>query len=135
MKINLARVYYMPRILKAGVLYFSEEYDCARHLCVCGCGEVVSTPLGPTDWSLSEDISGPTLYPSVGNWQLKCQSHYWIRDGRVIWSEQWTEEEILEGRMAEQVRRDTYYGDPQGPRASITIIQRIYSWLAGIFKT
>jgi hypothetical protein len=25
-----------------------------------------------------------SLHPSVGNWNLRCRSHYVIRDGRVI---------------------------------------------------
>ena len=61
----------MPQDLRPGVLYVSEEFGAAAHLCACGCGEKVSTPLGPTEWSLEETGGGPTLRPSVGNWQLE----------------------------------------------------------------
>ena len=44
----------MPQDLRPGVLYVSEEFGAAAHLCACGCGEKVSTPLGPTEWSLEE---------------------------------------------------------------------------------
>lgn len=109
MKIELQRVHYMPKELKPGVLYVSEAFGVAAHLCACGCGSKVRTPLGPTEWSLEETDAGPTLHPSVGNWQQACQSHYWITRGKVIWSTKWTPEQIAEGRRAEEQRRRVYY--------------------------
>ena len=73
MKFALERVHYMPKELKPGVLYVSEEFDIAMHLCACGCGSKVRTPLGPTEWSVQETNSGPTLRPSVGNWRQACR--------------------------------------------------------------
>ena len=32
---------------------------------------------------------GPTLWPSIGNWQKDCRSHYYIRDGKVLWQSDW----------------------------------------------
>ena len=52
MKIELQRVHYMPKELKPGVLYVSEEFGAAAHLCACGCGAKIRTPLGPTEWTL-----------------------------------------------------------------------------------
>jgi hypothetical protein len=108
-KIRLVRVQYVPRALEHGLLYLSEEFAAAVHLCACGCGEKVSTPLGPTEWRLKEMLAGPSLTPSIGNWQLPCQSHYWINSGNVIWHGAWTQEEILAGREAENRRREEYY--------------------------
>jgi len=84
----------MPKELEPGVLYVSEEFGAAAHLCACGCGSKIRTPLGPTDWAFEEAESGPTLYPSIGNWQHACQSHYWIRQGRVVWAPKWAPEQI-----------------------------------------
>ena len=109
MKFEMQRVHYMPKELKPGVLYVSDEFDIAMHLCACGCGSKVKTPLGPTEWSVKETKRGVTLRPSVGNWQQACQSHYWIIRGDVIWAEKWTEEEISAGRRHEQERRSEYY--------------------------
>lgn len=109
MKIELQRVHYIPKELKPGVLYVSEAFGVAAHLCACGCGSKVRTPLSPTEWSLEETDAGPTLHPSVGNWQQACQSHYWIIRGKVIWSAKWTPEQIAEGRRAEEQRRRVYY--------------------------
>src|SRR5262245_13321790 len=109
MKIELRRVRYMPKELAAGVLYVSEEFGAAAHLCPCGCGSKVRTPLGPTEWSLEETKTGPTLRPSVGNWQQQCRSHYLIDNGEVLWCAAWTPEEIAAGRQREEERSRTYY--------------------------
>lgn len=131
MKIELKRVHYMPKELKPGVLYVSEEFGAAAHLCACGCDSKIRTPLGPTEWAFEQTDSGPTLYPSVGNWQQPCQSHYWIYRGDVIWSDKWTPEQISAGRRYEEVRRHAYYDalDRQRGRA----LQRFWLWLKGLF--
>jgi len=110
MKIALQRVQYMPRELKLGVLYVAEEFGAAAHLCPCGCGSKIRTPLGPTEWNLEETDSGPTLYPSIGNWQQACQSHYWIYEGEIKWADKWTTEEITASRRGEGRRRRAHYG-------------------------
>ena len=76
-------VKHFPDVLEAGVLYISEEYASAGHLCCCGCGEEVITPLNPAQWQLRKSEAGISLYPSVGNWKFACQSHYWISDNCV----------------------------------------------------
>jgi uncharacterized protein DUF6527 len=45
--ITLERVKYLPRELAPVILYVSEEFGVAGHLCACGCGNKVVTPLGP----------------------------------------------------------------------------------------
>jgi hypothetical protein len=99
----------MPRELSPGILYVSEEYAVAGHLCACGCGHKVITPLAPTEWSFSERDGRPTLRPSIGNWQLPCRSHYLITEGVVRWAGQWSDTQIVLGRQAEELRRQAYY--------------------------
>ena len=132
MKFELERVHYMPKELKPGVLYVSEEFDIAMHLCACGCGSKVRTPLGPTEWSVEETNSGPSLRPSVGNWQQACQSHYWIYRGEIRWAEKWTPEQIAAGRRYEEERRRAYYDALDRSRGGI--IQRFWRWLKGLFN-
>jgi hypothetical protein len=76
----------MPKTLVEGALYVSMEYATAIHLCACGCGTKVVTPLSPTDWRLTYDGAGVTLHPSIGNWSFPCRSHYFIRGNLVRWS-------------------------------------------------
>jgi len=127
MKFELQRVRYMPKELAPGILYLSEEFDIAMHLCACGCRSKVKTPLGPTEWSVVETKSGPSLRPSVGNWQQGCQSHYWITNGEVRWAEKWTPEQIAAGRRHEEERRHAYYDALDRTRGGT--LQRIWSWL------
>ena len=108
-KIELQHVHLMPQELKPGILYVSKEFGTAHHLCACGCGSKIRTPLGPTEWRLQETADGPTLWPSIGNWQQPCRSHYLIRRGRIEWAESWTQEQVLAGRAREARRRDQYY--------------------------
>lgn len=110
MRYRVEPVRFMPKQLSPGVIYVAEEFGAAAHLCACGCGEKVRTPLGPTEWSLDVDAEGrPSLSPSVGNWQKPCQSHYWITRGKVVWGRKWTPEEISAGGRDEAERRRVYY--------------------------
>jgi hypothetical protein len=99
----------MPKELEPGILYVAEEFDVAGHLCACGCGNKVMTPLAVTEWSFDDTISGPTLSPSIGSWQLPCKSHYWITGGHVRWAAEWTPERIERGRRSEEERRHAYF--------------------------
>lgn len=76
---------YIPGNKKNGMLYVSMKYRLAVHLCPCGCGEVVVTPFDKDKgWIISFDGEHITLTPSIGNFDYKCQSHYWIKENRVI---------------------------------------------------
>ena len=132
MKIKLQRVQYMPKDLKEGVLYVSEEFGAAAHLCACGCGSKIRTPLGPTEWKMEEMDDGPTLRPSVGNWQKACQSHYLITRGEVVWSAPWTAEQIAEGRRCEEERRHKYYDVLDRKRAGV--VQKLWHWIKNLFE-
>ncbi len=76
-------VEYMPETLEPGVLYISRRFSTAAHLCCSGCGSEVVTPLNPAKWRLVERGGKVSLVPSIGNWSLPCQSHYWITDNHV----------------------------------------------------
>lgn len=132
MKFGLQRVHFMPKELKPGVLYVSEEFDIAMHLCACGCGSKIRTPLGPTEWAVEETGSGPSLYPSVGNWQQTCQSHYWINRGEIRWAGKWTPEQIAAGRRHEEERRRAYYDALDSKHAGK--MRRFWRWFRGLFE-
>ena len=91
-----------------------------------------ATPLGPTEWSVEETDGGPTLRPSVGNWQDACKSHYLITRGEVIWAAQWTAEQIADGRYREEERRREYYDSLD--RKSGGVVQRFWRWLKSLFE-
>jgi hypothetical protein len=126
-RIVLQRVQYMPKELEPGVLYMAEAFGAAAHLCACGCGAKVRTPLGPTDWAIEETPLGPTLRPSIGNWQLPCKSHYWIWEGAIRWADLWTPEQVAAGRRAEEERARAYYEALERRRGGI--LRRFWRWL------
>ena len=99
----------IPDRLEDGVIYVSIEYATAIHKCCCGCGNEVVTPFSPTDWKITFDGKTISLYPSIGNWGLACQSHYWIVNNRVKWASRWSKEEIEFGRSNEKKDKDIYY--------------------------
>ncbi|MBA3377012.1 MAG: hypothetical protein H0U00_14580 [Actinobacteria bacterium] len=98
-------VEHIPEELEEGVLYVSITYATAAHKCACGCGREVITPFTPTDWEMTFDGETISLAPSIGNWNFECQSHYWIRRGRVRWARRWSREEIDRGRARDKARK------------------------------
>lgn len=122
----------MPKELKPGILYFSEKFSTAAHLCPCGCGSKIRTPLGPTEWQFEDTDKGPTLRPSVGNWQHPCQSHYWIYQGEIRWAEKWTSQQIAEGRRHEEERRRAYYDNLN--QYNKGFLQKLWYWFKGLFN-
>jgi hypothetical protein len=91
-------VEFIPEAPSEGVLYISLEYCTALHMCACGCGREVITPLSPTDWKLIFNGKSVSLDPSIGNWSFECESHYWVTRNKIRWARKWTEEEIEVGR-------------------------------------
>jgi hypothetical protein len=127
--LKTCRVEFMPKQLEPGILYVSEAYGTAAHLCACGCGAKIRTPLGPTEWAVRDSEAGPTLWPSVGNWQQQCRSHYVVENGKVIWCGQWTPAQVLAGRHREEARRVAYYAGKQKGW-----MLRFWAWLTSLFK-
>ena len=99
----------IPETLAPGQLYVAMDYGMAVHSCACGCGAEVTTPLGPTDWSMLYDGETITLHPSVGNWNLPCRSHYVIRRGQVIEAPPWTWEQIMAERARDAKAKADHY--------------------------
>jgi hypothetical protein len=122
----------MPPALDSGVLYVSERFGIAGHLCACGCGKKVMTPLGETDWSFEEVDGGPTLRPSIGSWQLPCRSHYWIASGNIRWSAQWTPEQIERGRSEEEAHVAAFFEMRQATKGRV--FGRLGRWLVGCLR-
>lgn len=83
-----------PQPMASGTLYVSLMFNSCGHLCCCGCGREVITPLSPAQWSITYNGQDVSLSPSIGNWEIGCKSHYWIKNGRVQWSRQFTQPEI-----------------------------------------
>lgn len=109
-------VEFIPEQLEQGTVYVSIRFATASHLCVCGCGNKVVTPIRPTDWTLIFDGKTISFEPSIGNWSFQCQSHYYIRKNRVKWAPKWSREQIERGRRYDHHAKQSYFGvDAEAP--------------------
>jgi len=102
-------VEFIPDEVEKGVLYISTRYATATHKCACGCGEIVVTPIRPTDWTLTWNGETVTLNPSIGNWSLPCRSHYWIVENRIIWARKWSDLEVEASRAKDNLAKARHY--------------------------
>ncbi len=103
-------VEYMPDSLDEGIVYMSMRFATVLHLCCCGCGNEVVTPLDPTEWQMTFDGRSVSLSPSIGNWSFDCQSHYWISQNQVRWARQLSRKEIRRVRVADLIEKARQYG-------------------------
>ena len=108
--LEIAFVKSIPEHMDERTLYVSMDYATVAHKCCCGCGKEVVTPLSPTDWKLTYNGVGISLFPSIGNWSFDCQSHYWIDKSAVRWAEQWDSERIEAGRAYDRRAKSEHYG-------------------------
>jgi uncharacterized protein DUF6527 len=114
-RIRLERVELLPCEIREGVLYVSDKYRTAVHLCCCGCGAKVVTPLKPYAWTLTARGNAASLHPSIGSWSLPCKSHYWIRGGRVEWAGAMTDDEIRRVQALDQRAQEAHFRPAPSP--------------------
>lgn len=101
----------IPDSIEDNTLYISIEYCTAMHNCMCGCGNEVVTPFSPTDWELIFDGNSISLFPSIGNWNFDCRSHYWIHKNNIKWAERWSNETIEFNRYEQKKIKSEYYDE------------------------
>ena len=132
-------VEHIPERLEAGILYVSMEYATSAHSCCCGCGEEVVAPFTSTDWKMTFDGETVSLRPSIGNWTLKCRSHYVIDRGKVIAAGPWSEEQVDAERRRDRAAKAHFYGQvpkveapgqPVPPKATPGFWRRVGDWVS-----
>lgn len=105
-----------PTPLEPEVIYVSTRFRTAAHLCACGCGTKVVTPLSPASWVLTFDGDTVSLSPSVGNGRIACRSHYFIRANTVIWARPMNDADTAAAQRHDARTRERYYGTAAEPR-------------------
>jgi hypothetical protein len=132
----------IPRELEEGVLYISREYQTAVHSCFCGCGQKVVTPISPAKWTLREVSGRVTLNPSIGNWAFPCRSHYWIKNNRVEWADDMSDEQVRrvrehDSRLLEKYvesQETTDSTDRPIPEAgTLALLLKMWKWIKSLF--
>ncbi len=124
-------VEYIPNHLTGGVIYISIPFATVVHRCCCGCGNEVVTPLGPTDWKLTFDGESISLYPSIGNWNFECKSHYWIIRNKVQWARRYSPYDIEVGRDADRSEKSKFYENEKMTASSNDIFSGLGEWWYG----
>lgn len=102
-------VEFIPEVLEPDTFYISITYCTAIHLCVCGCGNEVVTPLSPTDWELTFNGKTISLNPSIGNWSFPCQSHYFIKQNQIKYARKWRRDEIQENQENDRNKKRKFF--------------------------
>lgn len=81
----------LPQSLVPKKLFVAREHGVdweAGMICPCGCGDRLAVVLlkgVKPRWDVHISSKGhPSLHPSI--WRSSgCRSHFWLRDGRIIW--------------------------------------------------
>ncbi|MGC2408190.1 MAG: DUF6527 family protein [Candidatus Cybelea sp.] len=118
-----------PRALEYGVIYISQRYNLAIHLCACGCGLDVPTQLGRGGWSVQIEDDEISMLPSIGNWSLPCRSHYIIHRSAIQWAGDYTPEMVAAARLADNPR-----AHPRKPGFWQWLWYTACAWFTGLFK-
>ncbi len=121
----------IPKTLEDGVLYISEKYSTAAHNCCCGCKGKVVTPLKEGRWLLKRNKGRVSLVPSIGNWSLACQSHYWIENNSVRWATRFTHSQIEANRTHDRKVLEAAHVERRMKER--TLWQRIVDWIKSWF--
>lgn len=124
-------VEFIPDVLSAGVVYVSIPYATAAHSCFCGCGSKVVTPLSRQGWSVTFDGESVSLSPSVGNYGLPCQSHYFIRDDQVVWARRMSQDEMDADRLRDGLLPAKESRDNDTNERNVKRGWRFWDWLRG----
>lgn len=120
-------VEFIPKVLDDGVLYVSERFHTASHLCCCGCGSRVVTPLNPAKWRLTDHGDNVSLSPSVGLGTFPCRSHYWIDRGAVEWCAEMTPGQTRRAQQRDEHASRVHAGERVNGRGAWWT--RVLSWL------
>lgn len=125
-----AYVEFIPKQLEDGVLYISQRFQTASHLCCCGCKTKIVTPFRNAEYTLTSKGDRVSLSPSIGNWDHPCQSHYWIENNEVVWAAPISRAAIIAGRAHDDAFRDAYFS-----KAAWPWYRRLWSYVVLTLKT
>ncbi|WP_439897479.1 DUF6527 family protein [Cupriavidus taiwanensis] len=109
------------------------------------------TPLTPSDWSLTFNGESVSLWPSIGSWNLPCQSHYVIKANKVLEAGPWSRKQIEAEVRRDRIAKAKHYGQLSeivglqealpaleqpsnthtGAEMKPSILKRLIQWLAG----
>lgn len=134
--INPILVTFIPArdSMNEGEIYISHEYMTASHICCCGCGEEVVTPLNAAKWRAKLLNGKISLYPSIGNWEYQCRSHYIIKENKIIWMSTYSAEEIREVQLNDQRAVDLLISQGRNKGLANGFLNRLDRWIKTLLR-
>lgn len=128
-RVSFEFVDILPEELADGVVYISLEHSTVVHKCCSGCGEPVVIGLSPAQWKLIFDGETVSFSPSIGNGSLPCNSHYWIRENKVIWAKPLTAAQTCYSQRADQQDTVAHYAPSKRSwQSKWSVIERVNAW-------
>lgn len=109
--------------------HYSRRFEMAALSCACGCGHRVMLNLLDQHHLLIEG-GLPTITPSILVSDAPCLSHFFIRRGRVVWAQQWSQKTV-DKVMKSQVRRHVEQDKKRKPKPFF--LRRCVDWLTSWF--
>jgi hypothetical protein len=134
-------VEFIPKELDDGILYVSQRFKTASHLCCCGCGQKVVTPLNPAKWRITVHGTTVSLDPSIGLGTLPCRSHYWIRHSQIDWYANMTSDQTAWAQQADEFASQVYTGErklppPPRPQSAFEVaLRKLWASLVEWFRS
>lgn len=140
-------VEFIPKDLDEGTIYISTRFKTASHLCCCGCGTKVVTPLNPAQWHLEDHGNSISLSPSIGLGTLPCRSHYWITGSQVNWCAPMTKRDTQRAQRLDRYALQVQTGErkpaalkpdapnrPTASHATKPLWARVAAWFQSLWK-
>jgi hypothetical protein len=89
---------------------------------------------------MTYDGESVSLWPSIGNWNLRCRSLYIIDQGRIKWAESWSEAQVAAERRRDKAAKATYYESSPSPEVLVPApevtkpVEQPNRWLSRLSK-
>ena len=109
--------------------HYSRRFEMAALSCACGCGHRVMLNLLDQHHLLIEG-GLPTVDPSILVSDAPCLSHFFIRRGRVVWAQQWSQKTV-DKVMQSQVRR--HVEQDKKLKSKTSFLRRCVDWFSSWF--
>lgn len=73
------------------------------------------------------------MAPSIGNWGMRCQSHYWIKNNQVLWSTPMSKSQIKAVRGRDQRDQSAYIAkvNREKGRGLMGVVNRVLKFFIG----
>lgn len=89
-----------------------------------------------TEYSLTMEGDDASIWPSVGNHDFGCASHYVIKKGRIVWAGQMSRAAIEKGRQQDRELKRPNVPVTSARRPSIVVrsLRWVRHWLGTTYR-